>query len=215
MKKWTNKQTMMVVGSLLLLLAVRAISQMAREDAASGQRFRPASQGVVSAPAQGFEQDSSDPAAQDAEQPIDATLEQPTSDGFEPGMNANAGGFSPSESQPTETFPSGQAGVDSDGTTRRYQTDQESHDRMTQNFNNLIKDEITLENPNSGEVMQGEAGGSNYYQSPSVNGATGEATIIGAEGGYTPPADATPLKIVGSDSGSSSASSSDSGSSTP
>jgi hypothetical protein len=240
MKKWTNRQTMMVVGSLLLLLAVQAISQMAREDVAGGQPFQPAQQDTFLAPARGFEQDSSD-SAQDAEQPMgntleqptdngleqpmDGTLERPTDSGFEPSMDADAGGFSPNETisggtQPHETFPSGQAGMDSEGITQRYQTDQESHDRMTRGFDNLIKDEVTLENPNTGEVMQGEAGSSNYYQSPSVDGATGESTIIGAEGGYTPPADATQLNIVGSDSGSSSASSSgaassDSGSSTP
>jgi hypothetical protein len=214
MKNWTNKQTMMVVGSLLLLLAVRAISQVAREDEASGQRFQPSSQGVVSAPARGFEQDSSDAGmpAQDNEQPMGDTLE--------PSMDANAGGFSPSETQPSETIsggtlPSGEAGMGSDGVALPSGNDQESHDRVTLGFDNLIKDEVTLENPNTGEVIQGEAGSSNYYQSPSVDGATGEATIIGAEGGYTPPADATQLNIVGSDSGSSSAASSDSSSSTP
>jgi hypothetical protein len=227
MKKMTNKQTMMVVGSVLLVLAVQAISQMAREDVAGGQPWRPAPQDTFSVPAQGFDQNSSEAEmpTQDTEQPMGDTLEQPTSDGFEPGMDANAGGFS--ENQPGETIsggtlPSGEAGMDSDGSTQRYQTDQESHDHMTRGFNNLIKDEVTLENPTTGEVTQGEAGSSNYYQSPSVDGASGEATIIGAEGGYTPPADTTQLNIVGSDSGagsssasSSGAASSDSGSSTP
>jgi hypothetical protein len=193
MKKWTNKQTMMVVGSVLLVLAVQAISQMAREDVAGSQPLQPAQQDTFSVPAQGFDQNSSDAEmpTQDTEQPMGDTLEQPTSDRFESGMDANTGGFNenqPSEmisgeTQPTETFPSGQAGMDSEGSTGRYQTDQESHDRMTRGFDNLIKDEVTLENPNTGEITQGEAGSSNYYQSPSVDGASGEATIIGAEGG--------------------------------
>ena len=101
-----------------------------------------------------------------------------------------------------------QTGMDSGDSTQSDQAAQASHDRLTRGFDNLIKDEVTLENPTTGEITQGEAGNSNYYQSPSVDGATGEATIIGAEGGYTPPADATQLNIVGSDSGSSSVGSS-------
>jgi hypothetical protein len=198
MKNWTNKQAMMVVGSLLLLLVVRAISQMAREDTASGQPLQPAQQGTLLAPARGFDQDSSD-----TEQPMGDTLEPPASNGFEPGMDANAGGFSPGG-----TLPSGEAGMDSDAINGQYQNQQEGQDRINRGFDNYIKDEVTLENPNTGEVIQGEAGSSNYYQSPSVDGATGEATIIGAEGGYTPPADATQLNIIGSDSGPSSTDSS-------
>jgi hypothetical protein len=208
MKNWTNKQTMIVVGSLLLLLAVRTISQMAQENAASNQPLRPAQQGSVSAPAREFGQDSSDAeiSMPDAEQATDGTLEQPIDNGL-PSMDANTNGFGPSETQPIATQPTetqpGTSGMDSDDITQRYQTQQESQDRIFRDQDNLIKDEVTLENPTTGEVMQGEAGSSNYYQSPSIDGATGEATIIGADGGYTPPADATQLNIVGSDSGSS------------
>jgi hypothetical protein len=220
MKQMTNKQTMIVVGSLLLLLAVRAISQMAQEDAASNQAFRPAPQGTVSAPARGFSQDSSDTGipTQDAEQPMGGTLEQPTNNGLEPGVEVNSDGFGAGEAMPNGQVNgqvNDQTGMDSGGTTQSDQAAQESHDRLTRGFDNLIKDEVTLENPTTGEITQGEAGSSNYYQSPSVDGAAGESTIIGADGAYTPPADATQLNIIGSDSGASSSTTDSSGGSTP
>jgi hypothetical protein len=210
MKNWTNKQMMIVVGSVLLILAVRAISQMA-EDVASSQPSRSAPQGTFSAPAREFAQNSSDVEmpTQDTEQPMGDTLEQPITD-----TDVSTGGFSPAETMP-DGQQSSSTGMDSDGITQRYQDTQDRQDRVFRDQDNLIKDEVTLENPTTGEIMQGEAGSSNYYQSPSMDGASGEATIIGAEGGYTPPADATQLNIVGSDSGSSSSSVTDSSGSTP
>ena len=219
MKQMTNKQTMIVVGSLLLLLAVRAISQMAREDAVSNQPLQPAQQEGIFAPARGFGQDSSNTGmtTDDATFSGDTageTLAQPSGDGLEQpmtGTDANSVGFGTGEAMPNGQVNdqvNDQTGMDSGDSTQSDQAAQASHDRLTRGFDNLIKDEVTLENPTTGEITQGEAGNSNYYQSPSVDGATGEATIIGAEGGYTPPADATQLNIVGSDSGSSSVGSS-------
>jgi hypothetical protein len=200
-----------VVGSMLLLLAVQAISEMAREDAASNQPLRPAQQEGIFAPARGLSQDLTDAgmttdgatfSGDTAAETAGETFAQPSGDGLEQpmtGMDANSGGFGTGEVTPNGQV-NDQTGMDSSGTTQSDQAAQESHDRTARGFDNLIKDEVTLENPTNGEVTQAEAGSSSYYQSPSVDGASGEATIIGAEGGYTPPADATQLNIVGSDS---------------
>ena len=112
------------------------------------------------------------------------------------GVNPNAGDFGTVEGVSASD-------TGSDAIAEQYQNQQDSQDRMHRDFDNYIKGEVTLENPTTGEVMQGEAGFDSYYQSPSVDVATGESTIVGTEGGYTPPADATQLNVVGSDSGSS------------
>ena len=96
----------------------------------------------------------------------------------------------------------------SDAVTNGYWDRQATQDGVMRDMDNQIKDQVTLQNPTTGETMQGDAGSDNYYQSPTVDNQMGAQTIVGADAGATPPSDATQLSVVtGSDSSAASTSS--------
>ena len=67
---------------------------------------------------------------------------------------------------------------------------------MNHDFGNYIRDENTVRDPNTGELMQVESGSDTYSKSPSVDAQTGERTIIGSDAGQTLPSDSTQLDVV-------------------
>jgi hypothetical protein len=204
MKPWTRKHTLIAIAAALLVVGAQALVQLARDDAPSrGGTTRAVVVGGAS---------SSDFDASDTDSVVvssDAGAD-----------TANAGAEPLPSSDASDTTPwsaggalSGDAGPSSDGSdavTQGYWDRQATQDGVIRDMDNSIKDEVTLQNPETGETMQGQAGSDQYYQSPSVDAAMGESTIVGADGGSTPPADATQLNVVtGGDSGG--ASSSDAG----
>ncbi len=186
MKPWTKKQTVIAIAGVLLVVGVQAALQWAREDAG---------------------------------QPNAVTAGTTDSSGMDSGtINLSDAGFgfggvnsSGIDSSSTDSSNPDSSDATSDGIIQRYNDAQQSEDRVFQGQDNSIKDEVTLQNPDTGEVTQGQAGSSNYYQSPSVDGAMGESTIIGTDGGSAPPADATQLNVVGSDPAPAPSSSGDAG----
>ena len=127
---------------------------------------------------------------------------QDSSDGFFPDAGY-AAGMNPS----INAEPLTGSDMGDDAVTQGYWDRQADQDRTIQGIDNEIKDQVTLENPDTGEQMQADAGSNTYYQSPSVDSEMGQSTIVGTDGGSSLPADATQLNVVGVDTSSTSSSS--------
>ena len=197
MKPWTKRQTVIAIAGVLLVVGVQAALQWAREDA--GQ---PNAVTAGTTDSSGLDSGSND---------AGFGFGGVNSSGVD-SSNPDAGAaFGDAGQGPAGTGRTGSSDATSDGIVQRYNDAQQSEDRVFQGQDNLIKDEVTLQNPETGEVTQGQAGSNYYYQSQSVDSAVRESTIIGMDGGTPAPADATPLNIVGSDPAPAPTSSGDAG----